>query len=261
MPQSPSSSKKMLDSLNKRDPMAFYISFDAPSQSKMLTISPVNIAEANPLTPQSPIDLNNPTPSHQPGPYSSMLSDHLFEGDLPKIFDQTPKVGVYPSFDSTDIGEDNVPFKWSIKSKEKEIWHAVFEMPSDDVVDVSIEVSEHECVGEDSPLGDVIKEKGKQGPGPKRKKDDHAVSKQSIVNNLRLQKVLGGRVFDPDIITKLGMDYLCDLVEIQSCTHLFKIKSHVLHDEDVREFYYNVEFAEGGSLNTRVGDKSLHLDE
>ncbi|KAH0637141.1 hypothetical protein KY289_037056 [Solanum tuberosum] len=118
----------------------------------------------------------------------------------------------------------------------------VFEMPTDDVVDVSIELSEHECVGEDSPLGDVRKEKGKQvkktskrksraspvkkvnptkgkgndsqkrrepskrkretslvlqqdstqGLGPKRNKDDHAVSKQSIVDNLRLQKVLGG---------------------------------------------------------------------
>ncbi|KAH0682507.1 hypothetical protein KY290_021077 [Solanum tuberosum] len=142
--------------------MAFYTSSDPPSPSKMSTISLVNIAEASPLTPQSPIDLNNPTPSHQPCPYSTMLSDQLFEGYLPKskssksnilaaskslvieslaqmregvindkegsfvdeilgcsepVFDQTPKVGVYPSFDSTDIDEDNVPLKWSLQRR------------------------------------------------------------------------------------------------------------------------------------------------
>ncbi|KAG5594748.1 hypothetical protein H5410_035980 [Solanum commersonii] len=66
---SPSSSKKMLDSLNKIDPVAFYISSDVPSLLKMSTISPINIPEASPLTTQSPIDLNNPAPLHQPGPY------------------------------------------------------------------------------------------------------------------------------------------------------------------------------------------------
>ncbi|KAH0633622.1 hypothetical protein KY284_036408 [Solanum tuberosum] len=77
--QSPSSSKKMLDSLNEIDPVAFYTSFDAPSPSKMSTISSVNIGETSPLNPQSPLDLNN-----EPGPCSAMLSDHLFEGDLPE---------------------------------------------------------------------------------------------------------------------------------------------------------------------------------
>ncbi|KAH0636647.1 hypothetical protein KY289_036562 [Solanum tuberosum] len=77
--QSPSSSKKMLDSLNEIDPMAFYTSFDAPSPSKRSTISPVNIGETSPLNPQSPLDLNN-----EPGPCSAMLSDHLFEGELPE---------------------------------------------------------------------------------------------------------------------------------------------------------------------------------
>ncbi|KAH0633037.1 hypothetical protein KY284_035823 [Solanum tuberosum] len=167
-------------------------------------------------------------------------------------------------------------------------------MPVVDVVDVSIESSENECVREESPLGDTIKEKAKQvkktikrksnasrrepskrnretslaikqtstpGPGPKRNQDDHVVSKQTIVNNLHLQRVLGGRVFDPDFITKPGMDSLYDLVEIQSWTHLFQIKSPVLYEEEVCEFYYNIEFAEDGSINTRVGEKSLHLDE
>ncbi|KAH0746098.1 hypothetical protein KY285_007755 [Solanum tuberosum] len=50
----------------------------------MSTTSSVNITEVSPLPHQSPIDLNNSTPSYQPGPYITMLSDHLFEGDLPK---------------------------------------------------------------------------------------------------------------------------------------------------------------------------------
>ncbi|KAK4733461.1 hypothetical protein R3W88_007722 [Solanum pinnatisectum] len=68
-------------------------------------------------------------------------------------------------------------------------------------------------------------------------------------------------MFDPEIITKPGMDSVADLVEIQSWTHLFMTKSPVLHEEQVQEFYYNVNFAEDGSLNTLVGDESLHLDE
>ncbi|KAH0673012.1 hypothetical protein KY284_024099 [Solanum tuberosum] len=82
MSQSPSSSKKMLDSLNEIDLMAFYTSFDAPSPSKMSTISPVNIGETSPSNPHSPLDLNNPAP--EPSTCSAMLSDHLFEGDLPE---------------------------------------------------------------------------------------------------------------------------------------------------------------------------------
>ncbi|KAH0679628.1 hypothetical protein KY290_021692 [Solanum tuberosum] len=79
MSQSPSSPKKMLDSLNEIDLVAFYTSSDSPSSSKMSTISPVNIGETSPLNTQSPLDLNT-----EPGPCSAMLSDLLFEGDLPE---------------------------------------------------------------------------------------------------------------------------------------------------------------------------------
>ena len=57
------------------------------------------------------------------------------------------------------------------------------------------------------------------------------------------------------------MDSLYDLVEIQSWRQLFQTKSHVLHEEEVREFYYNIKFADGGNINSRVGDKNLYLDE
>ncbi|KAH0636235.1 hypothetical protein KY290_036659 [Solanum tuberosum] len=60
----------------------------------------------------------------------------------------------------------------------------------------------------------IIKPASGMGLGPMGSENDHGESKQSIVNNLRLQKVLGGRVFHPDIITKHGMSSLYDLVEI-----------------------------------------------
>ncbi|KAG5606943.1 hypothetical protein H5410_028435 [Solanum commersonii] len=192
MSPSPSSSKKILDSLNEIDPMAFYTSSDAPSPFKMLTISLVNIGEISPPNPHSPLDLNNQAP--EPGPCSAMLSDHLLEGDLLE----------------NKLSESNI------------------------------------LAASGSLVGS---------------EDDHRESKQSIVNNLHLQKVPGGRVFDPDIITKHLMDSLHDLMKIQSWTHLFQTKSPALHEEEVCEFYYNIEFEEDGSINTRVGDKSLHLTE
>ena len=57
------------------------------------------------------------------------------------------------------------------------------------------------------------------------------------------------------------MDSLHDMVEIQYWMHLFNQKSPILHDEEVREFYYNIQFQEDGSVNTRVNDIVVHLDE
>ncbi|KAH0784278.1 hypothetical protein KY290_003876 [Solanum tuberosum] len=360
MSQSPSSLKKLLDSLNEIDLVAFYTSLDAPSPSKILIISPVNIGETSPLNTQSSLDLNN-----EPSPCSAMLFDLLFEGDLPKnkssesnilalggsqpVFDQTPEFGVYPSSDSTDTDEDNRPLRWIVQKKmvhistkgkekvteetpkrrpftrsdskklmgdamkssatmiaerrkERKSGNVLFEIPDTDIVDVSIDGSENEGVEEDyeEKRGKQVKEpskgksrgkgkskafvakrvvskKGKNkrkretshvikpasgtGPGPMENEDDHGESKQSIVNNLRLQKVLGGRVFDTDIITKQRMNSLYDFVEMQSWTHLFMTKSPVLHEEEVREFYYNIEFEEDGSITTKVGSTSLHMTE
>ncbi|KAH0650115.1 hypothetical protein KY284_030027 [Solanum tuberosum] len=174
----------------------------------------------------------------------------------------------------------------------------VIELSADDVVDVSNELSEKEGKGKQlkksgkvksrtptAKKGDTTKGKEKesqkkrepskrkretspvhkqnseQGLGTKQRKDDKEVSKQMIVDNLRLQKVLRGRVFYTEILTKPGMDSLVDLVELQSWTHLFMTKFPVLHEEQVREFYYNVEFAEDDTLHTWVGNKILYLDE
>ena len=43
--------------------------------------------------------------------------------------------------------------------------------------------------------------------------------------------------------------------------HLFNKKSLIHHEEKVREFYYNIQFQEDGSVHTRVNDIAVHLDE
>ena len=57
------------------------------------------------------------------------------------------------------------------------------------------------------------------------------------------------------------MDSLHDMVEIQSWMHLFNQKSLILHEEEVREFYYNIQFQENGSVNTKVNDIVIHPDK
>ena len=84
---------------------------------------------------------------------------------------------------------------------------------------------------------------------------------QEVVDSLRKQAVLVGRVFDMGIITLPGMDSLHDMVEIQSWLHLFNRKSPILHKEEVREFYYNIQFKDDGSILTLVNDIVVCLDE
>ena len=78
---------------------------------------------------------------------------------------------------------------------------------------------------------------------------------------MRNQAVLAGRIFDIGIINLPGMDSLHDMVEIQSWVHLFNRKSPILHEEEVREFYYNIQFKDNGSLLTRVNNIAVSLVE
>ena len=57
------------------------------------------------------------------------------------------------------------------------------------------------------------------------------------------------------------MDSIHDMVKIHSWMHLFNRKSPILYEEEVREFYYNIQFKEYGSILTRVNDIGVHLDE
>ncbi|MFV1224542.1 hypothetical protein QML00_28325, partial [Klebsiella pneumoniae] len=79
------------------------------------------------------------------------------------------------------------------------------------------------------------KRKRTQEPDPQARKVEN-VNLQEVVDSLRKQAVLAGRVFGMGIITLPGMDSLHDMVEIQSWLHLFNKKSPILHEEEVREF-------------------------
>ncbi|KAK4723973.1 hypothetical protein R3W88_026752 [Solanum pinnatisectum] len=113
------------------------------------------------------------------------------------------------------------------------------------LVVVQNEQSENDIESEDIPLAKIQrqreeqeKEKGKGKFGKSsdlfvqgRKRNGKEDTKQDIVNNMHVQKVLGGRVFDPLILKKPGMNSLADLVEIQSWTHLFMTKSPIMHED------------------------------
>ncbi|KAH0738358.1 hypothetical protein KY290_037063 [Solanum tuberosum] len=196
-----------------------------------------------------------------------------------KVSEEIPKRRPFTRSDSKKLMGDAM--KSSItttaeRRKKRKSSNVLFKIPDTNVVDVLIEDSEHEGVGKSSEARmemqvkmpgkgkskasvakRVVSKKGKN----KRKRETSPVIEPTSGTRPGPMKVLGGRVFDPDIITKHGMNSLHDLVEIQSWTHLFQTKSPVLHEEKVRKFYYNIEFEEDGSINTRVGDKSLHLTE
>ncbi|KAH0665471.1 hypothetical protein KY285_026677 [Solanum tuberosum] len=158
-----------------------------------------------------------------------------------KFTEETPKRRPLTRSDSKKLMGDAM--KSSItttakRRKKRKLGNVLVEIPDTDVVNVSIEDYEHKGVEKSSEekgekqgknkrkreISPVIKATSGMRPGPLGNDDDHGESQQSIVNNLRLQKVLGGRVFDPDIITKYGMNSLYDLVEIQSWTYLFQTK-------------------------------------
>ncbi|KAH0645175.1 hypothetical protein KY284_033059 [Solanum tuberosum] len=65
----------------------------------MSTISPINIGETSPLNPKSPIDLNNP--ALKLGHCSTMLSDHLYERDLPE--NKSSESNILPTSESLVI--------------------------------------------------------------------------------------------------------------------------------------------------------------
>ncbi|KAH0748135.1 hypothetical protein KY290_027367 [Solanum tuberosum] len=75
------------------------------------------------------------------------------------------------------------------------------------------------------------------------------------------QRVLNGRVFDPDILTTFGMANLVDVVTIQGWNQLFEPPVLYLHEPEVREFFYKMELLKGGGITTIVRNVQIHLDE
>lgn len=54
---------------------------------------------------------------------------------------------------------------------------------------------------------------------------------------------------------------LVDDVVLQDQLHLFKCPIPTLFERKVREFYYNIEFLENKSVNTKVQEVKIHLEE
>ncbi|KAH0686189.1 hypothetical protein KY289_016952 [Solanum tuberosum] len=75
------------------------------------------------------------------------------------------------------------------------------------------------------------------------------------------QKVLNGRVFDPDIHTLFGMANLVDVVTIQGWNHLFEPPVPYLHEPEMHEFFCKMKLLEGGGIITIVRNVEIHLDE
>ncbi|KAH0758154.1 hypothetical protein KY290_021647 [Solanum tuberosum] len=103
----------------------------------------------------------------------------------------------------------------------------------------------------------------KQRPGPTIKNPikEKELTRKERVENMEQQKILNGRVFDPDINTLFGMGNLVDAVTIQGWNHLFAPPVPYLHEPEVREFFYKMEPLEGGGITTTVRNVEIHLDE
>ncbi|TMW84411.1 hypothetical protein EJD97_025253, partial [Solanum chilense] len=212
------------------------------------------------------------------------------------VEESEPYFGRYPSSDSFDSVSDEQSIQWRVQRREmmadalkasakstsknmsaRTFKVSNFKMPESRVIDVSTKETEkgyrkkrcRKTKPRDAKKAEQTKStketsKGKrkwsQGPCTQRKIEEQ-VSKQETADNLRKQSVLAGRIFDMGIINLPGTDSLHDMVEIQSWMHLFNKKSPILHEKEVREFYYNIQFQEYGSVNTRGNDIAFHLDE
>ncbi|KAG5576058.1 hypothetical protein H5410_056192 [Solanum commersonii] len=207
----------------------------------MSTIHPVDTPESSPPTLESPLDLNDPTPSSQPGPSPSVLSDFLFEADLLKnrYFEYNilaasenllvesfteMREGVRIEEGSRfeeDLLENIEPMSTELLKRKKAEQEKKKGKPKSKK-SLAKEVTSSKKRENKEPVKKISKERSKRRKEVSLDSEEHIkVAKKEIVDNLRLLKVLSGRVFDREIITKLGMSTLADAVEIHSWTHLF----------------------------------------
>ncbi|KAH0779224.1 hypothetical protein KY290_005651 [Solanum tuberosum] len=102
-----------------------------------------------------------------------------------------------------------------------------------------------------------------KGPGPRFKNQikEKELTREERVEKMEQQRVLNGRVFDLDILTRFGMANLVDAVTIQGWNHLFKPPVPYLHEPEVCEFFYKMELLEGGGITTIVRNVQIQLDE
>ncbi|KAG5572937.1 hypothetical protein H5410_062703 [Solanum commersonii] len=87
------------------------------------------------------------------------------------------------------------------------------------------------------------------------------MTREERVEKIEQQRVLNGRVFDLDILTRFGMANLVDAVTIQSWNHLFEPLAPYLHEPEMHEFFYKIKLLKGGGITTTVRNVQIHLDE
>ena len=75
-----SSSKRMLNALSEIEPLAFY----SPTNTQARLPPSSSSQQDTPDNPFCAIDLNSCVVPTRPGPFQDILSDNMFEGDLPK---------------------------------------------------------------------------------------------------------------------------------------------------------------------------------
>ncbi|KAK4737467.1 hypothetical protein R3W88_001164 [Solanum pinnatisectum] len=87
------------------------------------------------------------------------------------------------------------------------------------------------------------------------------LTREKRIAELEKQKVLNGRVFDPEILIEHGMSTLFDVVSLQSSEHVFEAPAPYLHEPEVREFYYKMELLNDGGIKTTVCGVKISLNE
>ncbi|KAG5620802.1 hypothetical protein H5410_006020 [Solanum commersonii] len=109
----------------------------------------------------------------------------------------------------------------------------------------------------------TVKPTRTKGPGPSTENlsDDEEMSREDRIVEMEKQKVLNGRVFDPEIHTAFGMSNLFDAISLQEWGHLFEPLTPYLYESEVWEYYYKMDLLEDGGVKTTVHDVEIVLDE
>lgn len=87
------------------------------------------------------------------------------------------------------------------------------------------------------------------------------MTNEQMIEVMKTQKVLAGKVIDLVYVGNPRLRKLVDDLEIQGWNHLFSLPIPVLYEMDVRDFYYNMEITQDGSINSPVNGELIHLNE
>ncbi|KAG5585395.1 hypothetical protein H5410_045829 [Solanum commersonii] len=79
-----------------------------------------------------------------------------------------------------------------------------------------------------------VKPKPVKGPGPPVQKlvEENVLTRVERIAEMEKQKVLNGRVFDPEILTEFSMSTFFDSITLQSWEHLFEASAPYLHEPE-----------------------------